>query len=99
MVEVEQHVAGEQVAFGLVRVAGQDERFEPGVGQLGDLRQHLVGIADDRRPGTGTSPADTSPEMTFDVAVGVGKIEGVIEEATTMLVYVLRVRTLSASAN
>ena len=69
-----QHVAGEQVALGGVRVAGQDERLDAGVGELVDLRQHLVGIADDRRTGARAGPADAGPQVTLDVPLVVGLV-------------------------
>src|SRR5690606_17497604 len=51
VVDVWQHVPGEQVALGGVRVPGEDERLDPGVDQLVELAEHLVRVADDRRPG------------------------------------------------
>ena len=74
VVDVGQHVAGEQVALGGVRVAGEDEGLDAGVGQLVDLGQHLVGVADDGGAGAGAGPADAGPQVPLDVALVVGAL-------------------------
>ena len=65
-------MASDEVAFGDVWVAGEDERGDTGVANLADLRGNLIGVADDgdARPTAGAT--NTSPQVAFDVAVGVG---------------------------
>ena len=46
----------------------------PASAELVDLRQHLVGIADDRRPGAGAGPAHPGPQVTLDVPLVVGLV-------------------------
>lgn len=74
MVKVGQHMAGEQVGFGGVRVAGQDESVHAEVRVGADLGQHLIGIADDGRASARARAADAGPQVRFGVAVVIGDV-------------------------
>ena len=73
MVQPWQDVAGEEVAFGLVRIAGEDERLDA-QGLIGlELRQHLVGVADDGGAAAGAGAADAGPQVLLRIAVVAGR--------------------------
>jgi hypothetical protein len=61
MIQVGQHVAGEQIEFGRVRVPGEDERIDSGPAVLFEFGQNLVGIPDDGGAAAGPSAADAGP--------------------------------------
>jgi len=65
-------VAGDEVAFGEVRVAGEDEGRHSGVADFADLARDLAGVTDDGDACTTAGATDASPQMTLDVALGVG---------------------------
>src|SRR5277367_4878132 len=64
-----QDVPREQVAFGGVGVAGQDEGFDAQLAVGVELAQDLVGVADDCGAASGTRATDTGPQIVFDVAI------------------------------
>lgn len=74
MVKVGQHMPGEQVGFGGMRVAGQDESLHAEVSVGTDLGEHLIGITDDGRSGARARTADASPQVRFGVAVVIGDV-------------------------
>jgi hypothetical protein len=67
-----QDVAGDEVAFRQMRVARQDEGVDARITYLAKFARHLIGVTDDgdARPTAGAT--DTGPEMSLDVAIGVG---------------------------
>ena len=67
-------MAGEEVGFGGVRVAGQDEGLYAQVGVRRELGQHLVGVADDGRARPGAGAADAGPQVRLGIAVVVGAV-------------------------
>ena len=56
-----QDVAGEQIRFGLVRISGQDEGIDTKITVHVQLRQNLIGIADDRRAASRPCTTDAGP--------------------------------------
>jgi AcrR family transcriptional regulator len=74
VVEVGQDVPGEQVAFGGVRVAGQDERLHAEAGVAAQLGEDLAGVADDGGASAGARAADPRPQIRLGVAVVVGHV-------------------------
>src|SRR5271154_4805035 len=64
-----QDVPREQVAFGGVGVAGQDEGFDAQLAVGVELAQDLVGVAHDCGAASGTRASDTGPQVVFDVPV------------------------------
>jgi len=69
VVEVRQHVPGEQVSLRGVRVTGQDEGFHAEVCVVAELGKHLAWVAHDGRAGTGTRASDACPQVRLDVAL------------------------------
>jgi hypothetical protein len=61
VVQPGQDVPREQVTLGDVRVAGQDEGIHAELLVLPQFGQHLVRVAHDGGPGTGTGPPDPRP--------------------------------------
>ena len=61
LVQLRQHVASDEIAFGEVRVPGENERGDSGVANLADLRHDLVGVTDNCNTGPTARPTDASP--------------------------------------
>ena len=72
MVEFGEDVSGEEIAFGGVGVAGENEGFDA-QGSVGvQLREHLVRVADDGGAAAGAGAADAGPEIFFGEAFVIG---------------------------
>ncbi len=69
MIEFWQNVAREQIGLGGVGIARQDERLDPHRAVAFELGEHLVGIADDRRPAARTRTPDARPQVGLGIAV------------------------------
>ena len=73
VLDMRQHMPREQVGFGRVRIARQDEGLDP-LGLIGaQLGEHLIGRADDRRPAARARPADAGAQVLFHEAVTIGR--------------------------
>ena len=72
--QLRQHVASDEIAFGEVRVPGENERGDSGVANLADLRHDLVGVTDNGNTGPTARPTDASPQMSFDITVGISRL-------------------------
>ena len=71
MRDMRQHMPREQICFGGMGIARENESFDP-FGLIGaQLGEHLVGIADDRRTAARTGAADPGPQVLLDKAVAV----------------------------
>jgi hypothetical protein len=67
-------VAGDEVAFGQMRVARQDEGVDSRITNLAKLARHLIGVTHDCNPGSAASTPNTGPQMALDEAVCVGSV-------------------------
>jgi hypothetical protein len=74
VLQVRQHVPGEQVALAGVRIARQDERLHAEVGIGPQLGEHLIGVTDDGCPCAGARSADPGPEVRFHEALVVRQV-------------------------
>lgn len=72
--QLRQHVAGDEITLSEVRIPGENERRDSGVANLTDLRHDLVGVADDGDARPAARPTDASPEVSFDVTVGISRL-------------------------
>ena len=72
--QLRQHVASDEIALSEVRVPGENERGDSGVANLANLRHDLVGVPDDGDARPAARPTDASPEVSFDVAVDIGRL-------------------------
>src|SRR5882757_7024128 len=65
--EQRQHALAEPVELLEVRIAGEDELFDPHLGVLGDPLGDLLVAADQRRAGAAAAEADPGPEVRRDL--------------------------------
>ena len=72
--QLRQHVASDEIALSEVRVPGENERGDSGVANLTNLRHDLVGVADDGDARPAARPTDASPQVSFDVTVGISRL-------------------------
>ena len=72
--QLRQHVASNEIALSKVRVPGENERGDSGVANLADFRHDLVGVADDGDARPAARPTDASPQVSFDVTVGISRL-------------------------
>ena len=72
--QLRQDVASDEIALGEVRIPGENERGDSGVANLADLGHDLVGVADDSDARPAARPTDASPEVSFDVTVGISRL-------------------------
>ena len=69
-----QHVPRDEVAFGDVRVSGEDERVDPEGHVRAQLGDDLIGVADDRRAASRSGSGDAGPQVLLDEPVVVGGV-------------------------
>jgi hypothetical protein len=69
VIQVRQDVPGEQVIFGGVRVAGQDEGLHAQAGVAAELGQDLARVPDKSRARTGAGAADPGPQVRLGEAL------------------------------
>src|SRR5580700_3759184 len=74
VVEVRQHVPGEQVSLCGMRIAGQDEGVHAQVGVGLQFGQHLVRVADDRGTSAGARAADAGPQVRLHIPAVIGYV-------------------------
>ncbi len=67
-------MATHQFALLAVGVTRQDEGVDAERFVLAELRDHLVGVADDGGAAAAPGSADARPQVGLDVAVGVGSV-------------------------
>ena len=61
MVDFGQNIAGEKIAFILVRIAGQNKRLNAHIAVAVDFGKHLIWVADDSRAASRPRAANTGP--------------------------------------